>query len=531
MNEPSLKEIIKIEYKKCALDPVYFLTKYSYIQHPIRGRVLFDLYNYQKNTLEQFEDIDYNIVLKGRQIGISTLVAGYSLWMLLFHSDKNILVIATKQETAKNLVTKVRYMHANLPVWLRGTAIEDNKLSMRFANGSQIKAVARSKDAGRSEALSLLILDEAAFIDGADEIWTAAQATLSTGGKAILLSTPNGVGNFFHKMWLQAEEGSNNFNPILLDWRVHPERDQEWRDRQTEILGEMQSSQEHDASFIFSGNTVVNPEIIEFYRNTFVQEPLSKQGFDGNLWIWEYPNATSTYIAAADVARGDGMDYSTIHIIDAERSIQVAEYKGKLPTKEFGNLMVSLATEYNDALLIPDNSSIGWNSIQQVIDRGYKNLFYMSSDLHYVDVENQIVNRNIISEKNLKPGFTISMRTRPLIIGKLEEYMREQSITIRSIRTVTELETFIWKNGRAEALDGYNDDLVMALGIGLWVRDTALRLRQEGIELTKLALDRSAYSAMPYIGSKGYHQSGLESDPYAMNLGGEKVEDISWLIR
>ncbi len=144
-----------------------------------------------------FENHDYNIVLKGRQIGISTLVAGYALWLMLFHKDKNILVIATKQETAKNLVTKVKFMHQNLPVWLRGNIITDNKLSLQFSNGSQIKAVASSPDAGRSEALSLLILDEAAFIDAADVIWTAASSTLSTGGKAILLSTPNGVGNFF----------------------------------------------------------------------------------------------------------------------------------------------------------------------------------------------------------------------------------------------------------------------------------------------------------------------------------------------
>jgi hypothetical protein len=523
--QPNLKDIIKAEFKKCAMSVDYFLSKYSYIQHPIRGRVLFELYGYQKDAVGQFEDHDYNIVLKGRQIGISTLVAGYALWLMLFHNDKNILVIATKQETAKNLVTKVRYMHANLPVWLRGNCVEDNKLSMRFSNGSQIKAVARSKDAGRSEALSLLILDEAAFIEGADEIWTAAQATLSTGGKAILLSTPNGVGNFFHKMWQQAEAGTNNFNPILLDWRVHPERDQDWRNRQTEILGEMQASQEHDASFIFSGNTVVSPDILEFYKKTYVIEPISKQGFDGNLWIWEYPDSSRTYIAAGDVARGDGEDYSTIHIIDAERSVQVAEYKGKVTTKEFGNLMVSLATEYNDALLIPDNSSIGWSAIQQVIDRGYKNLFYMSSDLHYVDVENQITNRNIVSERNLKPGFTISSRTRPLIIAKIEEYMRENAITVRSSRTLAEFETFIWKNGRAEALQGYNDDLVIALGIGLWVRDTALRLRQQGIELTRLSLDKMNYSTVPFV-----KRNGLQDNPYEMYTGENQVEDIRWLI-
>lgn len=520
------KQIIKDEFKKCAASPEYFLLKYSYIQHPIRGRMLFNLYQYQKDAMQDFEIHKYNIILKARQLGFSTLVAGYALWLMLFHKDKNILVIATKQDTAKNLVTKVRFMHANLPVWLRGKCVEDNKLSMRFANGSQIKAVASSKDAGRSESLSLLILDECAFIENANIIWTAASSTLSTGGKAILISTPNGVGNFFHKTWQQSKSKENTFNPIFLDWKVHPDRDQAWRDRQDEILGPEQAAQEHDASFIFSGNTVVNPSILEFYKNTFVKEPISKQGFDNNLWIWEYPVPGRTYILAADVSRGDGADYSAFHVIDAESSTQVAEYKGKLPTKEFGNLMVSVATQYNDALLIPDNSSIGWAAIQQVIDRNYKNLFYMSADMHYVDVEHQITNRSYISEKNMKPGFVVSSRTRPLVIAKIEEYMRENAITIQSHRTIAEFETFIWKNGKAEALDNSNDDLIFALGIGLWVRDTALRLRQQGIELTKLSLDKATYSAMPMA----INSSTMHGNPYEMDIGGNQKEKITWLF-
>jgi hypothetical protein len=521
-----LREKIKEEFKKCAIDPAYFLSKYSYIQHPIRGRVLFDLYHYQRESLLEFDKYNYNIVLKARQIGISTLVAGYALWLMLFHKDKNILVIATKQETAKNLVTKVRFMHQNLPTWLRGSVLTDNKLSLQFANGSQIKAVASSPDAGRSEALSLLILDECAFIDDADIIWTAASSTLSTGGKAILLSTPNGVGNFFHKMWQQAESKQNEFNPILLDWRVHPDRDQVWRDRQTELMGEMQAIQEHDASFIFSGNTVIPPEILEFYKNTFIQDPVSKEGFDGNLWVWEYPLASKSYIVCADVARGDGEDYSTFHVIDIETSTQVAEYKGKVETKQFGNMLVSIATQYNDALLIPDNSSIGWNAIQQIIDRGYRNLFYMSRDLQYVDVEHQLSNKYYKEERGMVPGFMISQRTRPLIINRLKEYMLENSFTIRSTRMLSELETFIWKNGRPEALSGYNDDLTLALCIGLWVRDTALRLRQEGIELTKTALDKVKYaqSSMPV-----YTNSKPMENQFEMEINGQK-ENIRWLL-
>ena len=128
------------------------------------------------------------------------------------YQDKNILVIATKQDTAKNLVTKVRVMHANLPSWLKQKCTEDNKLSLRYSNGSQVKAVSSGEDSGRSEALSLLILDEAAFIDKIDTIWTAAQQTLATGGQCIGISTPNGVGNWFHKTWMDAKDGTNKFN-------------------------------------------------------------------------------------------------------------------------------------------------------------------------------------------------------------------------------------------------------------------------------------------------------------------------------
>lgn len=160
MENVDYKKLIKQEYVKCASDPIYFFRKYMYISHPTKGRVKFDLYRFQELAFKELVDNDYNIILKARQMGISTLVAGYSLWLMLFHKDKNVLVIATKQDVAKNLVTKVRYAHENLPKWLQNKTIEDNKLSLRFGNGSTIKAVASSPDAGRSESLSLLILDE-----------------------------------------------------------------------------------------------------------------------------------------------------------------------------------------------------------------------------------------------------------------------------------------------------------------------------------------------------------------------------------
>jgi len=127
MANTNIKQIIKQEYVKCAKDPVYFMRKYCYIQHPTRGRVQFNLYPFQEATLKLLQKNDRSIILKSRQLGISTLSAGIALWMMVFQRDKAILVVATKQDTAKNLVTKVKFMYDNLPSWLQIGFVEKNK--------------------------------------------------------------------------------------------------------------------------------------------------------------------------------------------------------------------------------------------------------------------------------------------------------------------------------------------------------------------------------------------------------------------
>ncbi len=290
MVKNNLKQIIASEYQRCATDPMYFMRKYGYIQHPTRGKILFDLYQFQERSLEEITKNDYTIILKSRQLGISTLTAGYALWCMVFNEDFNVLVIATKQDVAKNLVTKVRVMHQHLPTWLKSTVIEDNKLSLRLTNGSQIKAISASGDAGRSEALSLLVMDEAAFIDRIDDIWASSQQTLATGGKCIALSTPNGMGNWFHKQWVKAEAGENKFNTIRLHWTVHPERDQEWRIEQNSLLGDKMAAQECDCDFLSSGKSVISGELLQWYKESLCKDPIEQRGQNGEFWIWEYPD-------------------------------------------------------------------------------------------------------------------------------------------------------------------------------------------------------------------------------------------------
>tara|TARA_R110000737_G_scaffold49497_7_gene70345 strand:+ start:312 stop:1886 length:1575 start_codon:yes stop_codon:yes gene_type:complete len=520
-----LKTLVREEWVKCAKDPVYFFKKYCYIQHPHRGKILFNLYPFQETLMDDVNDNRFNVILKSRQLGISTLSAGYSLWLMLFHEDKNILVIATKQEVAKNLVTKVRFMHDNLPSWLKGQTEEDNKLSLRLRNGSQIKATSAAGDAGRSEALSMLIIDEAAFISNVEEIWTSAQSTLSTGGGAIVLSTPNGVGNWFHKIWVAGQQGEQ-WHPTELHWTVHPERNQAWRDEQEKLLGAKGAAQECDCDFISSGHTVVEGATLQWYEETYVKDPLEKRGFDGNYWLWEYPNYSRDYVVVADVARGDSSDYSAFHVFDVETVEQVAEYKGKIDTKQFGAMLTAVANEWNKAMLVIENANIGWAVIQEVIDRSYENLYYSYRDVGYVDEDIHLRKGFDLKRKeDMVPGFSMTSRTRPLVISKLDMYMRERTPIIRSKRLIDELFVFIWNGSRAEAQRGYNDDLVMSFSTGLWVRDTALKLRQQGLDLSRTALSHIGKST-----GGVYNARSAAQDPWNQKDQHGNDNDLTWLL-
>ena len=519
-----LKNIIRQEYIKCAQDPAHFMKKYCHIQHPQRGRVIFNLYPFQEKVLHLLRDNPYSIILKSRQLGISTLSAGYSLWIMLFQKDKNILCIATKQETARNMVTKVKFMYDNLPSWLKIEADENNKLSLRLSNGSQIKATSASSDAGRSEAVSLLLIDEAAFIDQIGEIWASAQQTLATGGGAIVLSTPYGTGNWFHKTWVSAENNENDFLPIRLPWYVHPERDEAWRKRQDELLGDPRiAAQECDCNFSTSGDTVFHSEWIEFIKETTIQDPVERRGVDQNLWIWEPADYSREYMVIADVARGDGKDFSACHIMDIQTNTQVAEYRGQLPPKEFGYFLTGLATEYNNALLVVENANIGWATLDAIIERGYRNL-YQSPKSDQLTADSYL--RVFEGNSEMVPGFTMSMRTRPLCINKFREFVGDRSVTIRSKRLLEEMKVFIWRNGRPEAQSGYNDDLVMSFGIGMFLRDTSLKFQQQSLDSARAALGAVKSNNVGYSG--GYSSNGV-NNPYSMDVGGKK-ENINWLL-
>jgi len=520
-----MKEIVK-----CGRDPVYFTNNYAKITHPMRGQLLFKTYDFQTQLLREFDDHRFNVILKARQLGISTVTASYVAWLMLFHKEKNVLIIATKLSTAVNLVKKVKNIIKNLPEWLVTAKIEiDNRQSFELANGSQIKASSTSGDAGRSEALSLLVVDEAAHVEGLDELWMGLYPTLSTGGRCIALSTPNGVGNWFHKTYTEAENKNNDFFPTKLTWDRHPDRDSEWFKKETRNMPRRDIAQELECSFLASGETVIHPDDIERIEEN-VQEPKHRTGFDRNLWIWKEHNESSKYLIVADVARGDGKDFSVFHVIDVDNMDVVAEYKGKPSSEMFSQLLYTTGNEYGGAMLVVENNNIGFNILEKLIEMNYNNLYYSMKGSHdYID---PVLAEN---KPNAIPGFTTSMKTRPLIIAKLEEFIRNKLLNVSSNRLVDEIRTFVWQNGRPQAMKGYNDDLVMSLAIACWVRDTALVANKRAEEYNKACLDAMIMSNTrmntKIPGQTGYNRKLDHEKTLRRQNEVDKYREFSWLIK
>jgi len=489
----SRAELVK-EIQRCGTDPAYFIKNYCKIQHPKRGTIPFETYPFQDDCLRAFMQHRLNIVLKSRQLGLSTVCAAYAVWLAIFYKDKNILVIATKLSTAMNFIKKCKVMLQSLPPWLLLTKYEPTKQAINFTNGSQIVAIPTSDDAGRSEALSLLIIDEAAFIRDFEEIWTGLAPTFSTGGNAIILSTPNGVGGQYYRLWAQAEAGQNDFNTIRLPWDVHPEHDQAWFDKETRSLSKRKVAQEYLCDFISSGDTFLQPGDLEDMRS-LITDTIEKAGQGGHVWVWAHPQVAHTYVISADVSRGDAADYSAFHVIDVEDCEVVAEYMGKTPPEKLADMLDEWGRKYNGALLVPENNTFGYfvnTKLRDVLS--YKRLYY---DKNKGDPFNYIP-----TDPSELPGFPTNQKTRVQILTKLEELIRNKSLKSHSRRLYDQLQAFVWNGNKPMAGKDSHDDLIMSLAIGCWLVEGGEGISEQAKQmayamLAATAVSRKDINAMP----------------------------------
>lgn len=532
------RQAVVAEILKCGKDPVYFMKKYCKIQHQVRGLIPFETYDFQDDCVKSFQEHRFNIVLKSRQLGLSTVTAAYCVWYAIFKKDKNVLVIATKLNTAINFIKKVKTILDNLPSWLLLTKFEPTKQSIRFTNGSSITAVPTSPDAGRSEALALLIIDEAAFIRDFDEIWTSLYPTLSTGGSAIILSTPNGVGGQYYRLWMEAETKANDFNPIRLPWWVHPEHDQVWFDKETKNLPKRKISQEFLCDFISSGDTFLQASEFDKLRD-MIRSPILKEGPQNGVWIWKQPEQGRRYVISADVSRGDSSDYSTFHIIDYETCEVVVEFLGKLPPDRLADVLFDYGKKYNDALLCPEQNTFGYFTCVKLKDAGYPRLFYQTANA--IDIfEYRPVDPDAI------PGFSTQTKTRTQILAKLEEVIRNGQLKTYSQRLYDQLQAFVWNGSKAMASKDAHDDLVMSIAIGVWLteggagsNDASMSMAyamlaatsRSGRNIEQLPMNATDVRPVPNPRIHGFTPQNVSKPRNSEDVKIESMTDFSWLYK
>jgi hypothetical protein len=540
----------KEEYKKCTENPAYWAKNYGVIKHPIKGKIAFKLYPFQEVILKSFFKVDNLVILKSRQMGISTLIAGFCFWMACFYKDQDIIILATKGDVAKNIIEKIKVFYQYTPIWMKPKIESWNVYSIAFTNGSKVKASTTTKDAIRSEALSLLIVDEAAHIDKLHEIWTAAMPSLSTGGKAIILSTPNGAQGFFYELCMNATkqvklpedrkftdttvkletlknvaESRTNFTLITLPWDYHPERDKEWFEKmcQQAKYDWRTISQEYLCSFEGSGRKVIEPKVLAEIKSNLLSEEilLNKESlidnilntyqndlkevlqisdeilvyekerfktiFLENVKFFDVPSA-KTFVAGVDVAGGGGTDYSTIIIGDLQKKIECT-VKVKTDTKTFSILLYLLAKFYNHAYLFIESNSYG-NDV----------LIRLTEDYYYDNV--------MKNEETGKFGFWTG-KHRERLISEFIANMNYPDIThkpkINDIRIYNELETFVWKNNKPQAESGCNDDMIIALAYYLfglkklrYSEDTNILIPIRDSDSIDLMLEINKHSSMDW---------------------------------
>lgn len=541
-NVPQNKAQKLLEIGKSMRDPVYAIESYlTTFDQTQKSFVNFKLFPKQKELVKAYKAERFNIVMKPRQAGVSTTTAAYIAVMTALadpNSPQRVLILANKQETAIEFLKKVKDFTSQLPTWMNvwggdGSWFDAEKNSAkhyRLKNGSEVKAVATSMDALRGYTPTLLVMDEAAYIEGGEEVYSAAQPALSTGGRAILISTPNGMDPLYYKTYMAAktkEKSNNPFNIVEMRWFQDPRynKDMKWQKKNEadEVIDEIiemdftkfeqlenegwtptspwfemmcgqlnnnarMIAQELLCAFNGSGDNVINSKYIEYHRKNNVREPIRTEWLDGGMWIWEDPTIGHEYIMAVDAASGSADDFGSICIMDFTTGNQVAEYHGKVAPDILGEIATEYGNRYEAFAVVDITGGYGVSSVLKMIELGYssKRMYYDQ----VIGIDSVTNNRNL--EKHMRdgklPGLNFQ-KNRNTIVTKLEEAVRLNSFKVRSLRALAEMDTFVFKNGRPDHMKGYHDDLLMAIAMCCYVGQTSFKDFEKSKGQAKAMLD------------------------------------------
>ena len=560
------KEQILLEYAKCAHDTPYALRTYLQTYDNTQSKyVPLELFNDQVTLVNDYDTCEENIALKYRQAGVSTVTSAWASKRLVFakkSKPEKILIIANKLDTAVEMANKVRAFVEQWPNWL-GVGFSPEKNAARhfkLTNGCEVKAVATSKDALRGYTPTILIFDEAAYIDADEDFWSACMASLSTGGKVIVISTPNGFDPIYYSIYSQAIKGMNDFRITEMYWFRDPryskdlklikvddiihymlnrgdykddvltidytdikvtDRDFEeikqkvesgyrpyssWFEAMSKKLkfDKRKISQELECNFLGSGDNVVPPETMKKIKENYIKEPENKF-MGGALWQWKEPIAGHKYIMGIDVSRGDSEDFTTFTIIDFDDREQVLEYIGKVPPDVVAEIAFKWANMYNSFIVTDITGGMGVATSRKLQELGYKNL--------YVDGVNPADKWKWDPKQNDKiPGINFNSK-RVLIVQAFEEALRFGFI-IRSQRLFNELNTFVYVNGRPDHQKGQHDDLIMAMAMAIYVGESSFAKLEKATEQAKAMIESWTTEKRDFKDSSSNFNPGVPVDIY-----------------
>jgi len=488
------KELIQ-EYQKCMKDPAYFAGTYCKVISLDKGLVPFNLYPYQEKMFKSFDEHRFNIVLACRQSGKSISSVAYLLWYALFHTEKTIAILANKGATAREMLARVTLMLENLPFFLQPGTKALNKGSIEFSNNSRILAAATSGSSIRGLSVSLLYLDEFAFVDKASEFYTSTYPVISSGTntKVIITSTANGIGNMFYNLWQGAEQGVNDYKPFRVDWWDVPGRDEHWKLQTIANTSPLQFDQEFGNTFFGTGDTLINAETLMKLR---AKAP-KKMSEGGNFLVYEEPEKKKDYIMCCDVSRGRGQDYSTFTLIDISTKPfkQVAVYRcNTISPILFPTIIYKYATLYNNAYVVIESNDVG-----QVVCNGL---------YHDFEYENMHVSSAI---KANALGTEMTRKVKRLGCSGIKDLLETQKLEIVDEETILEISTFIAKGQSYEASEGNHDDIMMNLVMFGYFATTEMFRDLTDIDIKQMLYDQRIAEIENDIPSFGFIDDGSDA--------------------
>jgi len=458
------------EFIKCA-DPVngpmYFMDNFFNIQHPTRGKMLYHPFKYQEELINTYHNFRFSISLMPRQTGKSTSAGGYLLWYGMFKPDSTILIAAHKYSGAQEIMQRIRYAYELCPDHIRAGVTSYNKGSIEFDNGSRIVAQATTENTGRGMSITLLYCDEFAFVRPtiAKEFWTSISPTLSTGGKAIITSTPNSDEDQFALIWKQAnktedefgnetELGINGFRAYRSYWRDHPDRDDKWAEEERGRIGDERFRREMDCEFIINDETLINATTLVDLEGV---EPVYKTG---QVRWYKQPQPGRLYVVALDPSLGTGGDPAAIQVFEANTTTQIAEWKHNktpIPTqiRILNDIVKTIYDKTQDGTSIYysiENNTIGEAALISLAEFGEDNFPGMMLSEP----------KSAGSGRRFRKGFNTTNKSKISACAKLKNLVETKKMTVNSKSLISEFKTFVAHGTSYAAKIGETDDLVMA---------------------------------------------------------------------